>query len=323
MINQIGPVPTPQDSKEDFNTKAFALLAQLPGFVTETNATADEVQVNADILAAVLLGMSLPEYAGTSTSSNSIGLGTKAFTTQSGKAWTVGQTVVLTSGANLMRATVAGYSGTSLTVDVISTVGSGTYASWTIGLTFAGLQLATSGANTNITALNAAGGVTTTTQAGTDNTTKIATTAQVQAALKQSGQVLQVKTYTDNGASSTANAFVSVTQSGKSFTPKSTNSTIIIEAFCEVTVGITVGVNTYSAVALYSYTAGSTMGYSPYFGVANSDGGLQWQGSGSLCWAFGNSSLTPISIGLSAWNSLSGNTTTVGKQVFKITEVAN
>ncbi len=154
MINPLGPVPTPLDSSADFNTKAFALLGQLPSFVNEANSTADNIQITSDILAAVLLGMAFPEYTGTSTGTATVGLGAKVFPTQTGKLWQAGQIVVVSSGGNIMRGPVLGYSGGSLTVDVTSTVGSGSYSSWTIGLTFDGLLLAKSGANTDITSLS-------------------------------------------------------------------------------------------------------------------------------------------------------------------------
>lgn len=154
MINPLGPVPTPLDSAADFNTKAFGLLAQLPGFVTETNATADTIQINADILAAVLLGMAFPEYTGTSTSSVTVGTGPKVFATQTGKLWVPGQIVVVSSGGNILRGPVVSYMGGNLTLNVTSTVGSGTYTSWTIGLTFEGLLLARSGDNNDITKLS-------------------------------------------------------------------------------------------------------------------------------------------------------------------------
>ena len=152
MINPIGPVPTPLDSAADFNTKAFGLLAQLPGFVTETNATADTIQINADILAAVLLAMAFPEYTGTSASSVTVGTGPKVFATQTGKLWVPGQIVVVNSGGNILRGPVVSYIGGNLTVNVTSTVGSGTYTSWTIGLTFEGLLLAKAGVNADIPA---------------------------------------------------------------------------------------------------------------------------------------------------------------------------
>ncbi len=155
MINPIGPAPTPLDSAADFNTKAFGLLAQLPGFVDETNATADTIQINADILAAVLLGMAFPEYTGTSASSVTVGTGPKVFATQTGKLWVPGQIVVVNNGSNIMRGPVVSYTGSNLTVNVTSTVGSGTFSSWTIGLTFDGLLLAKAGANADITDLNA------------------------------------------------------------------------------------------------------------------------------------------------------------------------
>ena len=53
MTTPINPLPTPPalaDSPTDFNTKAFALLGALPGFVTEANAQASGV--DAAVLAA-------------------------------------------------------------------------------------------------------------------------------------------------------------------------------------------------------------------------------------------------------------------------------
>lgn len=71
-----------------------------------------------------------------STTSNSIGLGSKTFTVQSNKDVGVGQYVVITDDAdpssNGMYGKVTDYTGTSLTVNVEGIYGSGTKTAWTI-----------------------------------------------------------------------------------------------------------------------------------------------------------------------------------------------
>ena len=74
----------------------------------------------------------------TSITSLAIGTGSKTFTTQAGKAFAVNQWAIIqetSNPANQMLGQITAYSGTSLTVNVIATGGSGTHADWTIVLT--------------------------------------------------------------------------------------------------------------------------------------------------------------------------------------------
>ena len=77
-------------------------------------------------------------YAATSTTSLAIGTGSgKAFTTQSGLAYQSGARVRATdasNNANWMEGLVASYVGTTLTIDVDLTNGSGTIANWRINI---------------------------------------------------------------------------------------------------------------------------------------------------------------------------------------------
>lgn len=70
----------------------------------------------------------------TSSTSRSIGTGSKAFTTQSGKLFAVGAFVLIRSAANpttnFMQGQVTAYSGASLTVNVLVATGSGAYTDW-------------------------------------------------------------------------------------------------------------------------------------------------------------------------------------------------
>lgn len=160
MINPLPPAPSPTDSVAVFDTKAFAFLAALNPWSGEVNAEASDmnavsaaVQTNADITAALTLGTVMAGFAGTSTTSLTLGTGAKAITTQSGKSWTVGRVVIVHNGLGAyMKGTVTGYTGTALDVNVTSVVGSGTFASWYITVGYA--ALAASGPNTDITSIN-------------------------------------------------------------------------------------------------------------------------------------------------------------------------
>jgi len=77
-------------------------------------------------------------YSTTSTTSNSIGTGSKTFTVESSKPYQVGTPLRITDSAapstNWIDAIVTAYSGTTLTVDAVAYAGSGTKTSWNINI---------------------------------------------------------------------------------------------------------------------------------------------------------------------------------------------
>lgn len=78
------------------------------------------------------------QQTATSATNLAIGTGSKVFTTQAGKSFSVNQWVLVqetSNSANQMLGQITAYSGTSLTVSVIATGGSGTHNDWTIVLT--------------------------------------------------------------------------------------------------------------------------------------------------------------------------------------------
>lgn len=79
---------------------------------------------------------SAAKLIGSSSTSVSVSTGSKAFTTQAGKFFSVGQNLLISSDANpttnFMEGQVTAYSGTSLTVNVTKVTGSGSYNDWTI-----------------------------------------------------------------------------------------------------------------------------------------------------------------------------------------------
>jgi hypothetical protein len=89
--------------------------------------------VLAGVGATGLTGATGPGYGGSSTTSLAIATGSKAFTTQAGLAYQVGNYVRAASaagGANFMEGPVTAYSGTTLTINVTKIGGSGTKADW-------------------------------------------------------------------------------------------------------------------------------------------------------------------------------------------------
>ena len=83
-------------------------------------------------------GAAGPSYQATSTTSLTIGTGSKSFTVQSGRGYTVGQRLRASdssNSANYMEGVVTSYSSTTLVLNVDRTGGSGTIASWNINIT--------------------------------------------------------------------------------------------------------------------------------------------------------------------------------------------
>lgn len=135
------------DDKTTFATKAYNFTTALVTFSTQmasiiSQFNADFATINTNTNNAQIAAntaVNAPGAAGTSTTSLTIGIGSQAFTSQTGKAWQVGQTVVIASTAsplNWMVGTITAYTtGTgAMTVSTALTNGAGTFASWTVSL---------------------------------------------------------------------------------------------------------------------------------------------------------------------------------------------
>lgn len=121
-----------RDRPATFSSDGDTHLAELQAFVDGANALEQSLQLVAT--------------TGTSTTSASIGTGSKSLTTQTGKAWIAGSWLYIVSSSsitNTMQGQVTAYnSGTgSLTVNVTSVSGAGTFASWAIGLSVVDAKL--------------------------------------------------------------------------------------------------------------------------------------------------------------------------------------
>jgi len=114
----------------------------------------DVADAATDAATASAAATSAQNYAaalnGTSSTSVTIGTGSKAFTTQASKQFTVGVWLLIYSTANpanYMYGVVTAYASTSLTVDVQAVGGSGTLADWKIAV--AGIRGATGATGPN------------------------------------------------------------------------------------------------------------------------------------------------------------------------------
>lgn len=170
MPAQITALPTPPSTNDpaNFNARADTFLSALSTFATEANAVAGEMGATAQLVsdaaaaaaskvveasakvaeatsqanlagASAASALGAPGTNGSSTTSMSIGLGSKSFTTQIGKAWVAGQGFFLASSAspaNWMSGVLTAYNSANgaATLEVDATGGSGTFAAWNCGL---------------------------------------------------------------------------------------------------------------------------------------------------------------------------------------------
>ncbi len=178
----------------NFADKADAWVAALPDWTVAVNVTAGQVQTNANNAASAsstavaaigsasiqagiaqssanAAAMSASEAAssaasavnapGTSASSSTsltIGTGSKSLTIETGKQFTIGQTVVIaytSNPANYMVGQITAFtSGSgSMTVNVTSIGGSGTFAAWSVAITAIAPVLSVNGSAGAITGL--------------------------------------------------------------------------------------------------------------------------------------------------------------------------
>ncbi len=97
-----------------------------------TSASTSATSAAASAVTAASFGSTLK---GTSTTSNTIAIGSKSFTTQSGLTFVAGGFVVAVdqgNSANYMHGQITSYSGTSLIINVTDIGGSGTISAWNI-----------------------------------------------------------------------------------------------------------------------------------------------------------------------------------------------
>jgi len=141
----------------------------------------------------------------------------------------------------------------------------------------------------------------------------------------RSGEVLQVVTHFDSGNGQSASGWVSLTSVAASITPKSANSTIIVECFANFSVANVANVNAQATFQIYSGSvpAGNIGNFiSPR--APSGSGGVGIACGGALMASVANTALTTRSFALGGAPT-TGIPNTIGgtQQAWKITEVQN
>lgn len=137
MVDLLTPLPDPPTrlnatSNDELVARSDAWFVAQGTLVTEMNTALQWIEDTAASLVSA-------GFSATSTASLTIGAGVKSFAATPGAAFTGGQSVVIASDADptkSMTGTLTEYdrSTGNMTVDVTTYSGSGTFASWSIGL---------------------------------------------------------------------------------------------------------------------------------------------------------------------------------------------
>lgn len=135
------------------------------------------------------------------------------------------------------------------------------------------------------------------------------------------GEIIQQVIAADNGVTGFGNpSFVSVTQSAKQITPKSTNSIILLQVFAQVTVNNVSGVNTALNFQMWDYRS-NTGGAVFTCGSPSGSGGVGWNGTISADKGLVNNSLTPINCALLGQAVGAGASISIVALRFVLTEI--
>lgn len=138
LVSQLAAASSASSASSSAATAtAQAVIATAQAGIATTEAGIATTQANNAAASAVLAQNYAAALTSTSTTSVSIGTGSKTFMTQSSKQYAAGQFISISSNAsalNYMHGQVTSYSGTTLVVNVTDIGGSGTHADWNISV---------------------------------------------------------------------------------------------------------------------------------------------------------------------------------------------
>ncbi|MGB2063656.1 MAG: hypothetical protein ACPHUL_00785, partial [Marinomonas gallaica] len=137
--NYLAAWPAIDQQTYDAALNSYNNAVEAEGFTTTASAQAVIAANQATIAtnAANTATAAAADFTTTSTTSTLIGTGSKTFAIETGKAFVVGQVVRIVSAANTanhMAGQITAASDGSITINVVSTGGSGTFADWSISL---------------------------------------------------------------------------------------------------------------------------------------------------------------------------------------------
>lgn len=139
----------------------------------------------------------------------------------------------------------------------------------------------------------------------------------------ESGRVLQQKVYTDNGSSHSGTSWTNLVSSQKSITPKSNNSTLLIEVSGQFLVSNLAATNTNAAFGIYESAQGSIIGGGFNLSAPSGAGGVGSTIGGCIRATVSNAALTTRTFGLSGAVGSSSYSLSAAALVITITEIQN
>lgn len=140
----------------------------------------------------------------------------------------------------------------------------------------------------------------------------------------QSREIIQQLFQTDAGTSTTSSSLTNLTNSLISFTPKSTNSTILVEVVFNGGVANGAGINSQAVYNLFETNVAGAFGINAVVGALAAAGGVGVQTVMVLKYYRTNNALTTRSFGLcGALNVGSGLVVYGSSQSWTITEIQN
>ncbi len=162
-VTEMGALQTDVAAKQATASTA-ATTATTQATASAVSAAAALVSQTAAAASAASAAAVAGAFVGTSTTSLTIGSGSKSFTTQTGESYTAGifmTAVSQANSANYMFGQVTSYSGTTLVLNITQTGGSGTLNDWNLSIAgVAGPAGPTYTGGTLATAMNAIQGST-------------------------------------------------------------------------------------------------------------------------------------------------------------------
>ena len=127
--------PPEQSDPDNFNTRADTFLGELPTFGTELNSSISEINNTVANIDTFVAGAS---YSGTSTTSITVGTGSKSLTTQAGLSYTTSMWVAVQNSAQSkwIEGWITSYTSSTgaMVVNAVRYGGSGTDTSWYVNL---------------------------------------------------------------------------------------------------------------------------------------------------------------------------------------------
>lgn len=148
-------------------------------------------------------------------------------------------------------------------------------------------------------------------------------TEKVSKGVYESGQVIQQILFTDAGKTVSGTGFTDATNTLKNFTPKSTNSTIVIDLVLRADIAAVSALNSIMNYQIFEGNVSTRLGSTMNLAAATSAGGLGATAGVSVRASVTNAGLGSRNFGLVGWTNSGSASGSLTLQSWVITEIQN